>query len=99
MLVFKKLCVLNLWNFLEMLKNNLLFKIYKLCGLFIWIWIYGERFSNLYLYKLIHIQTKMNAYKDFHAFACISMIKTCVTDLALKNKNVNSQVAISIKAD
>ena len=29
----------------------------------------------------------MNAYKDFHIFACISVIKTCVTDLVLKNKN------------
>ena len=29
----------------------------------------------------------MNAYKDFHAFTCISVIKTCVTDLVLKNKN------------
>ena len=40
----------------------------------------------------------MNAYKDFHAFTCISVIKTCVTDLVLKNKNArilvhkNSQV-------
>ena len=53
--------------------------------------------------KSVFVQTntcsnKMNAYKDFHAFTCISMIKTCVTDLPLKNKNVNSQVAISMKA-
>ena len=30
---------------------------------------------------------KMNAYKDFHIFACISVIKTCVTNLVLKDKN------------
>ena len=40
----------------------------------------------------MHIQTKMNAYKDFHSFTCISMIKSCVTDLVLKNKTANSQV-------
>ena len=39
----------------------------------------------------------MNAYKDFHAFTCISMIKTCVKDLVLINKNANSQV-ISTKS-
>ena len=55
------------------------------------------------IFKFVFVQTntcsnKMNAYKDFHAFTCISMIKTCVTDLPLKNKNVNSQVAISMKA-
>ena len=46
----------------------------------------------------MHIQMKMNAYKDFHSFACVSMTKTCVTDLVLKNKNVNSEAVISIKA-
>ena len=29
----------------------------------------------------------MNAYKDFHAFTYISLIKTCVTHLVFKNKN------------
>ena len=29
----------------------------------------------------------MNACKDFHAFTCISVRKTCVTDLVLKTKN------------
>ena len=68
-----------------MLKNNLLFTKYTNFAdclyefrLFIWILIYGESFSNLYLHTLIHIQTKINAYKDFRAFTCISMIKTCV---------------------
>ena len=28
----------------------------------------------------------MNAYKDFHAFTCISIIKTCVADSVLKIK-------------
>ena len=35
----------------------------------------------------MHIQMKMNAYKDFHIFACMSVIKTCVTGLVLKDKN------------
>ena len=30
---------------------------------------------------------KMNTYKDFHIFACISVIKTCLTNLVLKDKN------------
>ena len=30
---------------------------------------------------------KMNAYKGFHIFACISVINTCVTNLVLKDKN------------
>ena len=47
----------------------------------------------------------MNACKDFHAFTYISMIKTCVTGLVLKDKTQflilvckNSEV-ISIKVD
>ena len=28
-----------------------------------------------------------NAYKDFHIFACIPVMKTCVTNLVLKDKN------------
>ena len=47
--------------------------------------------------KINTYSNEMNAYKDFHAFPCISMIKTCITDLVLKNKSINSQV-ISIKA-
>ena len=56
---------------------------------------------KIFKFVFVHtknIQTKMNACKDFHSFTCISMIKTCVTELVLKNKNVNSQVVISIKA-
>ena len=30
---------------------------------------------------------KIDAYKDFHIFVCISVMKTCVTDLVLKDKN------------
>ena len=30
---------------------------------------------------------KMNAYKNFHIFACMSVIKTYVTGLVLKDKN------------
>ena len=30
---------------------------------------------------------EMNAYKDFHIFACMSVMKTCVTGLVLKDKN------------
>ena len=31
---------------------------------------------------------EMNAYKDFHIFACMSVIKTCITGLVLKDKDV-----------
>ena len=44
--------------------------------------------KNLFTLKYIHIQTKINAYKDFHAY--ISMIKTRVTGLVLKDKNAIS---------
>ena len=30
---------------------------------------------------------EMNAYEDFHIFGCMSVIKTCVTGLVLKDKN------------
>ena len=33
---------------------------------------------------------KMNAYKDFYIFAFKSVIKTYVTDLALKDKNAQN---------
>ena len=44
--------------------------------------ITDTQFKNLYSLK-----TKMDAYKDFHIFACMSVIKACVTDLVLKGKN------------
>ena len=44
--------------------------------------------KNLFTLIYIHIQTKINAYKDFHAY--ISMIKTRVTGLVLKDKNAIS---------
>ena len=31
---------------------------------------------------------KMNAYKDFHIFACLPVIKTCVTGLVLKDLQI-----------
>ena len=42
--------------------------------------------------KFVHIKintysNEMNAQKDFHIFTCISVIKTCVTGLVLKDKN------------
>ena len=37
---------------------------------------------------------KMNAYKDFHIFACMSVIKTCVTDLVLKDKNAQKLLKV-----
>ena len=49
--------------------------------------ITGTQLKNLYKLKELHIQTKMNAQKDIHIFTCISVIKTCVTDLVLKDKN------------
>ena len=68
-------------------------------------WIYEGSTDCLYEFEYMEkVHTKintysneMNAYKDFHASPCISMIKTCVTDLLLKNKSINPQV-ISIKA-
>ena len=33
---------------------------------------------------------KMNAYKDFHIFAYMFVVKTYVTDLVLKDKNAQS---------
>ena len=35
--------------------------------------ITDTRLKNLYTLKQMHIQMKMNAYKDFHIFACISV--------------------------
>ena len=33
------------------------------------------------------VRTKINTYKDLHAFTYIFLIKACITDLILKNKN------------
>ena len=43
--------------------------------------------TQKFLQTKIHIQTKMNAYKDFYVFACMSVMKTCITGLVLKDKN------------
>ena len=32
----------------------------------------------------------MKAWKEFHIFTCISVIKTCVTGLVLKDKNTQN---------
>ena len=37
---------------------------------------------------------KMNAYKDFHIFACMSVMKTCVTGLVLKDKNAQKLLKV-----
>ena len=42
--------------------------------------------------KFVHTEintysNEMNAYKDFHIFACMSVIKASVTGLVLKDKN------------
>ena len=37
--------------------------------------------------KMNTCSNKMNAYKDFHAFACMSIIMTCLIGLVLKYKN------------
>ena len=37
---------------------------------------------------------KMNAYKDFYIFACMSVIKTYVTDLVLKDKNTQKLLKV-----
>ena len=52
--------------------------------------ITGTQLKNLYTLKKIHIETKMNVYKGFHIFACISIIKNCVTGLVLNDKNTTS---------
>ena len=44
--------------------------------------------KNLYTLKKIRIQMEINACKDFHIFAFMSVIKTCVTCLILKDKDV-----------
>ena len=36
----------------------------------------------------------MNAYKDFHIFACMSVIKTYVTGLVLKDKNAQKLLKV-----
>ena len=36
----------------------------------------------------------MNAYKDFHTLTCISVIKTCVTGLVLKDKNAQKLLKV-----
>ena len=41
---------------------------------------------------------KMNAYKDFYIFACMSVIKTCVTDLVLKDKNAQHWKSFSFSS-
>ena len=35
----------------------------------------------------MHIQMKMNAYKELHIFARMSVIKIYITGLVLKDKN------------
>ena len=37
---------------------------------------------------------KMNAYKDFHIFAYMSAIKTCVAGLILKDKNAQKLLKV-----
>ena len=49
--------------------------------------ISDTQLKNLDILKLIHIQMEMNAWKDFLIFACMSVVKTCVTGLVLKDKN------------
>ena len=44
--------------------------------------ITDTQLENSYTLKI-----KMNACKDFHIIACMFVIKTCVTNLVLKDKN------------
>ena len=45
------------------------------------------KFNNIRLDKKeFHKSAFINAYKDFHLFACISVIKTLVTNVVLKDK-------------
>ena len=52
--------------------------------------ITDTQLKHLYTLKLIHIKKKMNAQKDFHIFACMFVIKICVTGLVFKDKNAQS---------
>ena len=52
--------------------------------------ITDKQFKNLCTLKI-----KKNAYKSFHIFACMSVIKTCITDLVLKDKNAQHQKPFS----
>ena len=52
--------------------------------------------KNLYTLKWIHIQTKWMHKKTSHIFACISVIKTCVTGLGLKDKNAQHWKSFSL---
>ena len=44
--------------------------------------------------KINTYSNEMNAQKDFHIFTCISVIKTCVTGLVLKDKNAQKLLKV-----
>ena len=56
--------------------------------------ITDTKLKKLYTLKYMHIQMKMNAYKDFHIFPCISLTKTYVIGLVLKNKNAQKLLKV-----
>ena len=53
--------------------------------------------------KFVHTEintysNEMNTYKDFYIFACMSVIKTCVTGLFLKDKNAQHRKSSSFSS-
>ena len=56
--------------------------------------IKDTQLKNVYTLKQMHIQMKMNVYKDFHIFACISVMKTYLTGLVLKDKNAQKLLKV-----
>ena len=53
--------------------------------------------------KFVHAKintylNEMNAWKDFHTFACMSVMKTCVTGLVLKDKSAQHLKSFSFSS-
>ena len=42
---------------------------------------------------------KMNAYKEFHIFACMPVVTTCVTGLVLKDKDAQHRKSFSFSSE
>ena len=54
--------------------------------------LFSEKADQFLIYRITDttqkfVHTKINAYKDFHIFVCMSVIKTYITGLVLKDKN------------
>ena len=74
------------------------------CEIFIWICIHLNIYSFQFQYVFIWIYIHLNVQRDFQTFACISVIKTCITSLVLKlsfiflwKRFLNSEVSSEAK--